>query len=955
MKSKVKFLPIAIALTLLTSMFVFSAVSAEPGTVALDKSFITTPGGALTVTLTDPDLNSGVLQSAEASGRDAVLYSFPIGVPGPTSDTEFKVKKVPILDNTGDGVVNADDVTIATLLPLLGTETLVVNQVDENDGIITIRSTGTQIGAAQGFTVTYLAPDVQTHTVRVASTQDATGFDVQVVETGSNTGVFTGTFGTGLESVTTLDISAGVTEASLNIDLNGDGDLLDTRTTTTEALIGVDMDGDGAIEAVAETTVIAINLFANGTTRPDIAAVTGALITLTYDDSGTSRVANATVETTLPSISILSPSNDTATRTQSTRLIAEVTDADSGVDETQVAFVIVSAIPDAGGDLQTDANGANDITTIAKVVTAIAGGFRVEAQLDNVPTGTHTIGWHLSGIDKAGNTSLSDQDAATVGQQDHTIRIDTDPPGLAVTNAAETGDHLDADGAEVTAAASADPTSIRVRFNESIDSSSVAASDFRVDGATPADIAWSASHPESVFLKVPTLASNARPKVEVVSTVSDRAGNQVPGGLTVTAALDSISPTITVSMSSALAKDSITIDVQSDESLLTAPIVNVNGLGVNAELTASSLIGTNLFRSTFTGAATPQAYNVQVTANDTTNNQRVVGTANGDDDGAIVFELDSAIPAPDLDFPGGDDPANVFTQNPFITFNWGAEGTEYGLFAAGGAPVNDGSQTVDLDSNNMVTLTSVTLDGVDVSGGVLRVDDGKFLLAARDLTLAEHELKFTGQDNAGNSLEVTQLFTVKERPPFALALSPGWNLVSIPGEPKTPAINDLIPSDHKISIVLTYNPSQAGGWLTATRGDDGLFSGTLTEIGAGSAYWVFTESFDALNVPLKFIGAGEASLLPTVNLVAGWNMVPVLDVTATKVFDGIVGTPGVYIGGGVVRAYEFDIFNDRYAALGAVIDGPDAGEVAGDGVGEGNMRVGRGFWVYMGAAATLVP
>ena len=141
---------------------------------------------------------------------------------------------------------------------------------------------------------------------------------------------------------------------------------------------------------------------------------------------------------------------------------------------------------------------------------------------------------------------------------------------------------------------------------------------------------------------------------------------------------------------------------------------------------------------------------------------------------------------------------------------------------------------MDTDSHNKVTLTSITLDAVDVSGDVLRVNDGKFLLSAQNLTLAEHELKITGADDAGNTRDVSQKFTVKERAAFSLTLSPGWNLVSLPAEPKTPAINDAISLTSTASIVLTYDPSEAGGWLTATRPSAGTaFAGTLTDRQSG--------------------------------------------------------------------------------------------------------------------------
>ena len=112
----VKFLPIAIALTLLTAMYLLTTASgsAAAGTVALDKSYITTPGGTITVTLTDSDLNSGV-STTETSDRSAVTYAIAAqNAVGSATDKEVKVKKVPIMDSNADGVVNASDVRVMT-------------------------------------------------------------------------------------------------------------------------------------------------------------------------------------------------------------------------------------------------------------------------------------------------------------------------------------------------------------------------------------------------------------------------------------------------------------------------------------------------------------------------------------------------------------------------------------------------------------------------------------------------------------------------------------------------------------------------------------------------------------------------------------------------------------------------------------------------------------------------
>ena len=987
MKSMVKFLPIAIALTLLTAMYLLTTASgsAVAGTVALDKSYITTPGGEITVTLTDSDLNTGV-STTESADRDGTTYAIAVqNVVGSASDKEVKVKKVPILDANADGVVNASDVLFNTTTALAATRigSWSVWAVDADDGIVTVRNTHATVTTASAFNfkLTYTAPDVQHATVKVASTQDTTGYNLTLLETGANTGIFTGTFKTLATTSTTSPIGCtgaspctgeGSDEALLGIDLNGDGDTTDAGVTTTaaeSAILLTDYNGDGDYTdaAINGSSTLALNAFPSGLVRPTIATVTGALITVTYDDAGTARTANATVETTKPSITIISPNHLSATRTQSTRLIAEITDADAGVDNTALTFSVQYATTSAGVNLQGDGNSATTVTTTAVVATAISGGYRIESQLSNVGTGTHTVGWFVTAADKAGNVQSSDQDAAITPRKNQEIRVDTDAPALATSNAATTGQYLDAANAIITDATKADARWVHLKFNEELDGTTLATTDFKVAGVVPAEVKWVAGATKgmSVFLKVAAQASNAKPKVEVVSAVGDRAGNTVQGGLTVAAAADGIAPTVTVTISDTdkLDKTKMTIDVQSDEALLTAPTVTVNAVGAGAQLTVPSLVGTNLFRSVYTASATantgaPNSFNVQVSSTDTTNNTRTSGVAAHDDTGAILFEIDNVLPAPTLSFPGGNVPASVYTQNPFITIDWTSEGTEYGVSgtASGVTPTkNDGTETVDTDTHNAVTMTTITLDAVDVSSSLKTVSAGKFLLSAQNLTLAEHTLKMTGTDDAGNTLAVEQKFTVKERPAFSLTLNPGWNLISFPGEPKTPAINDAIPLTHKASIVLTYDPSEAGGWLTATRPSAGVaFAGTLTTIKSSRAYWIYTDSFDALKISLQTLGAGTAARLPTVSLVAGWNLIPVLDVTGTLVFDGTKGKGADYIGTAPRRAYEWDLFNDRWANVPAT---PADGNADSDtlDVGEGEYRVGRGYWAYMAAATVLGP
>ena len=59
-------------------------------------------------------------------------------------------------------------------------------------------------------------------------------------------------------------------------------------------------------------------------------------------------------------------------------------------------------------------------------------------------------------------------------------------------------------------------------------------------------------------------------------------------------------------------------------------------------------------------------------------------------------------------------------------------------------------------------------------------------------------------------------FTVKDRSKTTVAMVPGWNLVSLPGEPTDGAIDTVI-TNTQVETVLTYDPSIPCGWLIAVR------------------------------------------------------------------------------------------------------------------------------------------
>ena len=149
-----------------------------------------------------------------------------------------------------------------------------------------------------------------------------------------------------------------------------------------------------------------------------------------------------------------------------------------------------------------------------------------------------------------------------------------------------------------------------------------------------------------------------------------------------------------------------------------------------------------------------------------------------------------------------------------------------------------------------------------------------------------YTLTVQGEDSAGNvridgtgttvqSLSAT--WNVVAAKPVSIELKPGWNLISLPFQPSNPAINSVIPMDHPIGLVMTYDSAQ-GVWLFSRRdAETGLFTGDVAAMTATAAYFVNTESFEALKLfrpPIATAVAAPAQP-PAITVRAGWNLVPV--------------------------------------------------------------------------------
>ena len=250
--------------------------------------------------------------------------------------------------------------------------------------------------------------------------------------------------------------------------------------------------------------------------------------------------------------------------------------------------------------------------------------------------------------------------------------------------------------------------------------------------------------------------------------------------------------------------------------------------------------------------------------------------------------------------------------------------------------MSDGSK-VKSDASAKITITSITLDGVDVSGSLSVVDDETFNLATSGLALGEHTLKYTGEDAVGNSKAREFTFEVLERSAYKVPLSPGWNLISFPGTP----------TDNTLTAVMGANPAgtvlgyQNGEWLTASKSGS-EWVGTLTKVEAGYGYWVNTTAFTAISTLIP--EANPAAVLPTVPVTTGWNLLGVVDIAlnaASTAVDG--GDSSTYFSSiDWSVAYQFDTQGNAWVK-------------SVSGTADNRIATARGYWVCANKAGTLVP
>ena len=586
--------------------------------------------------------------------------------------------------------------------------------------------------------------------------------------------------------------------------------------------------------------------------------------------------------------------------------------------------------------------------------------------------------------------------------------LDTKAPAIAT---GDTGAELNTSGEVVGKTSARKTVAVTFDLGtggSGLDSTTLEGADFTVDGVAALKATAGvqtkgdkSSTRQLVLLEMAVdLAPDRSPTVIVVGTVKDKAGNSATSG-TITAT-DKLAPTITVvvdGVSRTTSNNKVTITATTDEAsdvsgTATYLIAADDGtLTQGVDTKTLSFTETSPFSGVWEatvdtdditragGAATNGLLNVVVTARDRSVNQNSAtgGKADPDDTNrldsldakSVVFEFDNVLNSGDstitkifkispVQTVGG---TKTESDSPFVEINFDSEGSEYNI------PHTAGTATTAFkaDSLSGVTISSAILtmpDGVttsDITAQLGVKDSNSYVWGALSLAQGKYILTVNAADELGNN-SVTEPtkpgdtttatdfvfnFEVAERAMYVVKLSPGWNLISLPGEPASNDINDVLGSFDGIAHVLTYNRNEPVPWLQSTRAgtnpfNEGIAAGTigvLEKIDAKHAYWIRANGFVDLKVDIP-----AAALLgqfpPTTPVVEGWNLIPVLDVGLSG-FDTVSSADAYFAGLEWSAALTW---NPVLAKFEKVVPGSTS-----------TIKIGRGYWVWMREGGTIVP
>ena len=191
-------------------------------------------------------------------------------------------------------------------------------------------------------------------------------------------------------------------------------------------------------------------------------------------------------------------------------------------------------------------------------------------------------------------------------------------------------------------------------------------------------------------------------------------------------------------------------------------------------------------------------------------------------------------------------------------------------------------------------------------------------------------------DSGNNRVELFGDCQLENHGYSLILLQAGWNLVSLPTLPDNPSMPSVLQSViSKVSIVWTYLATSKT-WSFYKPGPPA--SGTLKAMRDGAGYWILMTSGGVWNVTGTVIPVG-ASLPPTYQLTAGWNLV------------GFKSEP--WVGGEKVSQYLASLTGSYDANSVWIYDSASGTWVRAP--SSMWLEPGQAFWIYMNTAEVLIP
>jgi large repetitive protein len=379
------------------------------GTLASTASV--TPGGSVTLTLTDADLDTdaGVAETVQltttnsATGESELLTYTETGV-----NTGVFVATVATTFGTSagaddDGTFNAQagdtlDTTYADALTATGATSTVSASTTVTGGATGTLAATTSITPGDSATLTLTDADLDTdagvaETVQLTTTNSATGESelLTYTETGANTGVFVATV------ATTFGASAGADDdGTFNAQA---GDTLDTSYADALAATG------GTATASASTTVVG---GATGTLSATSSITPGDTVTLTLTDADLDTDAGAADTVQLTTTNSVTGESELLTYTE------------TGVSTGVFAATVATTFGVAAG---TDSDGVFSVQDGDTLDTTYADGLTAVGDTATVTASTPVVGGVTGPL--AATTSILPGDTVTLAVGDNDLNTDS--------------------------------------------------------------------------------------------------------------------------------------------------------------------------------------------------------------------------------------------------------------------------------------------------------------------------------------------------------------------------------------------------------------------------------------------------------------------------------------------------------------------------------------------------